>query len=225
TFLSELAANASAHGVGIIFYSGNDDSLVGHRGTEVVIQNMTFGSVQGLTRQPSTPFTDDQGNFTGIIHQERGLTYALFQNAGHLVPQSVPGAAFSFVRDFVVGSKTTGLVENNAGTVNGGEDSNLKPNYLPGNTVIYYGGGTPGRRPCRRWFRARHWCRGRDSSPPLQHPSFPPAALKHWFFKLSDVRLVIRGPSAVAAVPASRHKIEATSPVSPLRRPRREMQP
>jgi carboxypeptidase D len=33
-FLSELAANASARGVGIVFYSGNDDSLVAHRGTE-----------------------------------------------------------------------------------------------------------------------------------------------------------------------------------------------
>jgi carboxypeptidase D len=34
TFLTELATNASAKGVGIIFYSGNDDALVGHRGTE-----------------------------------------------------------------------------------------------------------------------------------------------------------------------------------------------
>jgi hypothetical protein len=33
-FLSELAANASERGVGIVFYSGNDDSLVAHRGTE-----------------------------------------------------------------------------------------------------------------------------------------------------------------------------------------------
>jgi carboxypeptidase D len=33
-FLDALAANASAHGVGIVFYSGNDDSLVAHRGTE-----------------------------------------------------------------------------------------------------------------------------------------------------------------------------------------------
>ncbi|KAJ7143727.1 Alpha/Beta hydrolase protein [Mycena epipterygia] len=145
TFLSDLAANASAHGVGIVFYSGNDDSLVAHRGTEVVIQNMTFGGVQGFTRKPSTPFTDDQGNFAGIVHQERGLTYALFQNAGHLVPQSVPGAAFAFVRDFVLGSNTTGLVDSNAGSVTGGEDPNLKQDILPGNTVIYYGNGDPGK--------------------------------------------------------------------------------
>jgi carboxypeptidase D len=56
---------------------------------------MTFGGVQGFTRKPSTAFEDDLGNFAGIVHQERGLTYALFQNAGHLVPQSVPGAVCS----------------------------------------------------------------------------------------------------------------------------------
>ncbi|KAJ7474691.1 alpha/beta-hydrolase [Mycena latifolia] len=145
TFLSDLATNASAHGVGIIFYSGNDDSLVAHRGTEVVIQNMTFGGIQGFTRRPSTPFSDDHGNFAGIIHQERGLTYALFQNAGHLVPQSVPGAAFAFVRDFVLGSNTTGLVDNNAGSVAGGEDPKLQQDILPGNTVIFYGDGDSGK--------------------------------------------------------------------------------
>ncbi|KAJ7035170.1 alpha/beta-hydrolase [Mycena alexandri] len=135
-FLSELAANASALGVGIIFYSGNDDSISAHRGTEVVIQNMTFGGVQGFTRKPGTPFQDDQGNFAGIVHQERGLTYALFQNAGHFVAQSVPGAAFAFVRDFVLGSNTTGLVDSDAGTVAGGEDRNLQENVLPGNLAI-----------------------------------------------------------------------------------------
>ncbi|KAJ7263016.1 alpha/beta-hydrolase [Mycena rebaudengoi] len=141
TFLTELATNASAKGVGMVFYSGNDDALVAHRGTEVVIQNMTFGGVQGFTRKPSTPFTDDAGNFAGIIHQERGVTYALFQNAGHLVPTYVPAAAFAFVRDFVLGSKDTGLVDSNSGTVVGGEDPKLALDVMPGNTVIYYGNG------------------------------------------------------------------------------------
>ncbi|KAJ6607825.1 alpha beta-hydrolase [Mycena sp. CBHHK59/15] len=140
-FLSDLATNATARGVGIVFYSGNDDSLVPHRGTEVVIQNMTFGGVQGFTRKPATPFTDDKGNFAGIIHQERNLTYALFKGAGHLVPNSVPEAAFVFVREFVLGSNTTGLVDSNAGTVVGGEDSALAGDVMPGGTVIYYGDG------------------------------------------------------------------------------------
>ncbi|KAJ6589260.1 alpha/beta-hydrolase [Mycena capillaripes] len=140
-FLSDLATNASARGVGIVFYSGNDDSLVAHRGTEAVIQNMTFGGVQGFTRKPSTPFTDDKGNFAGIIHQERNLTYALFRGAGHLVPNSVPEAAFVFVREFVLGSNTTGLVDSNAGSVVGGEDPTLAADAMPGGTVIFYGNG------------------------------------------------------------------------------------
>ncbi|KAJ7726259.1 alpha/beta-hydrolase [Mycena maculata] len=142
-FLSDLATNATARGVGIVFYSGNDDSLVPHRGTEAVIQNMTFGGVQGFTRKPATPFTDDHGNFAGVIHQERNLTYVLFNKAGHLVPMYVPDAAFVFVREFVLGSNTTGLVQRN-GTVVGGEESVLAENVLPGGTVIYYGNGDSG---------------------------------------------------------------------------------
>jgi carboxypeptidase D len=37
-FMDELAANASANGVGILWYSGNDDALTTHFSTEVAIQ-------------------------------------------------------------------------------------------------------------------------------------------------------------------------------------------
>ncbi|KAJ7934228.1 alpha/beta-hydrolase [Mycena leptocephala] len=144
-FLSDLATNASARGVGIVFYSGNDDSLVAHRGTEVVIQNMTFGGVQGFTRKPATAFTDDDGNFAGIVHQERNLTYALFPGAGHTVPQYVPAAALVFVREFVLGSNTTGLVDSYTGKVSGGEDPKLAQDVLPGGTVIFFGDGSDGK--------------------------------------------------------------------------------
>ncbi|KAJ7505935.1 alpha/beta-hydrolase [Mycena galericulata] len=139
-FLSELASNASARGVGIVYYSGNDDSLVSHRGTEAVIQNMTFGGVQGFTVKPGTPWSDDNGNFAGIVHQERNLTYVLFKGAGHLVPMYAPEAAFVFVREFVLGSNSTGLVGKN-GTVVGGEVATLAVDVMPGGDVIYYGDG------------------------------------------------------------------------------------
>ena len=53
-------------------------SLIQPHEISVVIQNTTFGGIQGFTKRPNTPFTDDKGNFAGIIHQERNITYALF---------------------------------------------------------------------------------------------------------------------------------------------------
>ncbi|KAK7037693.1 hypothetical protein VNI00_010919 [Paramarasmius palmivorus] len=140
-FMSELASNATERGVGIVIYEGNSDSLVARFGAEVVIQNTTFGGIQGFTRRPSTPFKDDNGNTVGIIHQERNVTYALFENAGHFVPRSVPEVAFIFLRDFILGNSTSGLV--NGSNVVGGEDPALMGAYLPADTAaIFYGSGS-----------------------------------------------------------------------------------
>ncbi|EIW57736.1 alpha/beta-hydrolase [Trametes versicolor FP-101664 SS1] len=136
-FLSDLAANASAANVSIVFYSGNDDSLVQHHGTEVIIQNMTFGGVQGFTRPPSTPWFDDAGEFAGIVHQERGLAYVLIAGAGHLVPEWKPAQALVFLREFVLGDNLNGTV---SGTiVVGGENATLANDFLPGGNEIFFG--------------------------------------------------------------------------------------
>ena len=109
-FLDELAMNATKNNVGVVIYSGNDDTLVSHRGSEgkhtdlcalhsstnvplaplVVIQNTTFGGIQGFSKKPSTVWTNDRGEFAGIVHQERNWTYVLFNEAGHLVPENQP---------------------------------------------------------------------------------------------------------------------------------------
>ncbi|OSD00457.1 alpha/beta-hydrolase [Trametes coccinea BRFM310] len=136
-FLTDLATNATARNVSIVFYSGNDDSQVQHRGTEVVIQNFTFGGVQGFTRKPSTPWFDDDGNFAGIVHQERNLTYLLFVGAGHLVPEWKPAQALVFLREFVLGSNPNGTVDGTS--VVGGENATLAGDYLPGGNEIFYG--------------------------------------------------------------------------------------
>ncbi|KAI0629365.1 alpha/beta-hydrolase [Trametes polyzona] len=143
-FLSELASNASAHNISVVLYSGNDDSLVAHRGTEVVIQNTTFGGIQGYTRRPSTPWFDDNGERGGIVHQERNWTYVLIENAGHLVPYTNPLRGFILLREFILGNNQTGLVTNSSGTVSvlGGESSALAVDALPGQLGIYVGSGT-----------------------------------------------------------------------------------
>ncbi|KAK7685721.1 hypothetical protein QCA50_011066 [Cerrena zonata] len=142
-FLSELATNASAHGIPVVIYSGNDDSLVPHFGNEVVIQNTTFGGIQGFTRKPQTPWLDDDGNFAGIAHQERNWTFVLFSNASHQVPMSQPGRALIFLRDFILGSTKTGLVQkavDGAVDVIGGEEPALFiHNILEGQDGIFVG--------------------------------------------------------------------------------------
>ena len=57
---------------------------------EVLIQNTTFGGTQGFTRKPATPWTDDEGQFAGIVHQERNWTYILVSGAGQIVPADQP---------------------------------------------------------------------------------------------------------------------------------------
>ncbi|THH00620.1 hypothetical protein EW026_g1956 [Hermanssonia centrifuga] len=144
TFLSELAANASERNVGVLIYSGNDDSLVSHRSSEVVIQNTTFGGVQGYTRKPSTPWFDDNGELAGVVHQERNWTYVLVAGAGHLVPQQQPSRAYVILREFILGNNRTGLVVNTTETVSvvGGESSSLAVDVFPGQSGIYMGSGT-----------------------------------------------------------------------------------
>jgi len=126
-FLTELATNATQHNVSVMIYSGNDDSLVAHRGSEVSIQNTTFSGIQGFTLKPSTPWSDDVDNLAGIVHQERNWIYVLVKGAGHLVPFNKPALAFTLAREFILGSNTTGLVTNSGGvvTVAGGENSDL----------------------------------------------------------------------------------------------------
>ncbi|EJF59037.1 alpha/beta-hydrolase [Dichomitus squalens LYAD-421 SS1] len=141
-FLSDLASNASQHGISVVLYSGNDDSLVAHRGTEVVIQNTTFGGTQGFSRRPSTPWIDDNGFVGGVVHQERNWTYVLVEGAGHLIPYFNPSRASTVLREFILGSNKTGLVTMGPDgdiDVEGGEDVALAVDALPGQSGIAVG--------------------------------------------------------------------------------------
>ncbi|KAJ6624992.1 Alpha/Beta hydrolase protein [Mycena sp. CBHHK59/15] len=117
SFMDELAANATKGGVGIVWYSGNDDALTTHWSTEVVIQNTTFGGTQGFTVKPNTSWYDDAGLYAGVVRQERGWTYGLLYGAGHQTPVINPARTFSFIRDFFIGSSKVGLVDPDTGKV------------------------------------------------------------------------------------------------------------
>ncbi len=69
------------------------------------IKNTTFGGIQGFTRKPSTPWFDDDGNWGGIVHQERNWTYALVYGTGHEVAAGRPVAVCIF--NFNLGPNAT----------------------------------------------------------------------------------------------------------------------
>jgi carboxypeptidase D len=128
----------------------------------VVIQNTTFGRIQGFTRKPATAWYNDDGTFGGIVHQERGWTYVLVDQAGHLIPrENAPsvrrspfefavnlngiGQAYTFARDFIVGNSKRGLVVNASTSAIGGEDAKLEGpvgDILRAADGIYTGNGT-----------------------------------------------------------------------------------
>lgn len=144
-FLTDLATNATACNVSVVIFSGNDDSLIPHLGSQITIQNTTFGGIQGFTRKPSTPWYNDNGEFAGIVHQERNWTYVLVDHAGHLVGYTNPESALVFIREFVFGSNQTGLVTDTSSgsvTVIGGEVSSLANEIMTGQAAIYYGSAT-----------------------------------------------------------------------------------
>ncbi|KAF7320774.1 Carboxypeptidase [Mycena chlorophos] len=155
-FLDELAANASAANISMVWYSGNDDALTTHWSTEVVIQNTTFGGIQGFTRKPDTPWYDDSGEFSGVVRQERGMLYALLYGAGHQTPVINPARSFAFIRDFFVGGSPVGAVDaaghvtldGPGGTSSRGAHAAPDPEILPdgvitGQAEVWYNGRGP----------------------------------------------------------------------------------
>ncbi|KAJ7675175.1 Alpha/Beta hydrolase protein [Mycena rosella] len=144
-FMDELAANATKENIGIVWYSGNDDALTTHWSTEVVIQNTTFGGIQGFTVKPNTSWFDDEGLFAGIVRQERGWTYGLIYGAGHQTPVINPARTFSFIRDFFIGNSSVGRVDPETGAVAtqpapaGADIPNILPDgVITGQAEVHY---------------------------------------------------------------------------------------
>jgi carboxypeptidase D len=130
--------------VEIILYSSGNNVIAHHRSLEILIQNTTFGGTQGFTRKPSTPWVDDNGNVAGIVHQERGILYAIFDNVGSFTPYTNPTAAHTFFREYVFNSNTTGSItidSNNQLAVLGGEDPDVADDAPRIASRIFLGAG------------------------------------------------------------------------------------
>ncbi|KZS90898.1 alpha/beta-hydrolase [Sistotremastrum niveocremeum HHB9708] len=82
-----------------VIVHGLADFILISEGTRIVIQNMTWGGMQGF----QTPIEDDSFvvdgmGVMGTTHTERGLTYFEVVLSGHMVPQYSPKAAFQIMQ-------------------------------------------------------------------------------------------------------------------------------
>ena len=113
---SILPSMVTTHNLSLHVYSGENDLLLNHFGTELVLQNMTWGGARGFAQKPSRVFyVDDAAPSTdrnkesaptaGVWGSERGVSYHLFHGAGHSVFAKKPREMFAFVRDVVVGGR------------------------------------------------------------------------------------------------------------------------
>ncbi|KAF8485110.1 alpha/beta-hydrolase [Russula ochroleuca] len=82
----------------VVIAQGLLDFLFTAEGTRIVLQNMTWGGVQGF-QQPITEdsFIVDGIGALGRLQSERGLTYVEIELSGHMVPAYSPIASFQLM--------------------------------------------------------------------------------------------------------------------------------
>ncbi|KAL8733356.1 MAG: hypothetical protein Q9166_002180 [cf. Caloplaca sp. 2 TL-2023] len=80
--------------VPIVLFSGDQDLICNHVGTEELIHNMEWNGAKGFELSPGTmaPRRDwtFEGESAGIYQEARNLTYILFYNSSHMVPFDFP---------------------------------------------------------------------------------------------------------------------------------------
>jgi carboxypeptidase D len=94
-----------ASDVKVNLWSGTLDYILNPIGTELSIQNMTWNGAQGFCDKPDRKWFDSQHGYAGTWGAERGLGFYLFHGAGHRTSQDKPAAAFTMIRDRVVGDR------------------------------------------------------------------------------------------------------------------------
>ncbi|CAD6897744.1 unnamed protein product [Tilletia laevis] len=80
-----------------VIQHGMQDFILIANGTRLMIQNATFGGLQGFQEQPHRQFIVD-GKSQGTFHSERKVTLIEFNDAGHMIPTFVPDGALKALR-------------------------------------------------------------------------------------------------------------------------------
>ncbi|KAI1302159.1 Cell death protease [Mortierella claussenii] len=86
--------------IGVLLFSGDQDLICNHIGTEYLISNMTWQGIQGFQDTPKVAWTVEDKP-AGEWMQDRNLAYVLLYNASHMVPYDVPLAALDMMNRFM----------------------------------------------------------------------------------------------------------------------------
>jgi carboxypeptidase D len=88
-FMPELLAQ-----IPIVLFSGDQDFICNHLGTEALIKNMEWNGAKGFETAPGVvaPIRDwtFEGEAAGTYQEARNLTYVVFYNSSHMVPFDYP---------------------------------------------------------------------------------------------------------------------------------------
>ncbi|WFD18852.1 carboxypeptidase D [Malassezia caprae] len=87
-----------------VIQHGTWDFVLIANGSALAIQNMTWGGKTGFQSPPRAPIRFDD-RVHGTIHEERGLTFALVDRAGHMIPQFKPKTAYK-LQQYLLGQIT-----------------------------------------------------------------------------------------------------------------------
>ena len=92
-------------GVRTMLFSGDQDLICNHIGTEEFIHNMEWNGGKGFELSPGTwaPRRDwtFEGEPAGIYQEARNLTYLLFYNSSHMVPFDYPRRSRDMLDRFI----------------------------------------------------------------------------------------------------------------------------
>jgi len=90
-----------------VILHGLADFVLIAEGTRLVLQNMTWGGVQGFQVSPKNDsFIVDGMGAMGTVQSERSLTYYEVSLSGHMIPQFSPKAAFQSMQ-YLMGFRDT----------------------------------------------------------------------------------------------------------------------
>lgn len=89
----------------IILFSGDQDLICNHVGTEELINNLKWNGGKGFELSPGNWAPREnwmfEGKPAGIYQSARNLTYVLFYNSSHMVPFDVPHASRDMLDRFM----------------------------------------------------------------------------------------------------------------------------